>query len=188
MLSSVPSATVLPAAALPWLSAASPGLGQPLRGLDWLSLSSDPASSLTEAERRDRDRPLARADRYFPVVPSATLPTAAPFSAAALSDPASKHSHSVTDAGPSAAALVSGSSTRPPSRLTSATEAISEARRLGSTPGAWISACLRLLGLDGPGHTSAERVAALEVCFVIQISNICTGGSNRSRVSRGSDV
>ena len=122
LLSSVPAAPVAPP---PWLSPASPGCGQPLRGLDWLSLSADPAPCLTDDELRDRDRPLARTDRYFPV--SGGLSRDAGIRATSASvDP-----------------------NWPPSEQPPRSAAV------------FVSECLCLLGRDGPGHSTAERSAAL---------------------------
>ena len=120
LLSSVPAAPVAPPL---WLSPSSPGCGQPLRGLDWLSLSADPAPCLTDDELRDRDRPLARTDRYFPVSGGVSRDAGAP--------------------------SASDNPNCPPSE------------QLPRSAAAFISECLCLLGRDGPGHSAAERSAAL---------------------------
>ncbi len=119
-----------PTPLLPWLSAASPGVGQPLRGLDWIGLAATPAPCLSSGDVRERDRPLSRTDRYFPVT-----------AGAAREKPALVAPETITSTAGSVCVIP---------------------LRVASSHRACIDACLRTLGFAGPGHSAAERTAALE--------------------------
>ncbi|GAX73833.1 hypothetical protein CEUSTIGMA_g1283.t1, partial [Chlamydomonas eustigma] len=148
---------------LPWLSAASPGAGMPLKGLDWMSLSATPAPCLTDSELRERDRPAARTDRYFPVPSSSnsSLAAAAVPSSLMPSQVVKDNSSSSNGRNLIHSTNSSGSSVLSLREICLGAAALAAAH--GGTPVAWIRACLKMLGYDGPGHSSTERAAALEV-------------------------
>ena len=143
----------------PWLSNGSPGDGCPLRGLDWIHLSSKPASCLSEEEQRARDKThqaSSRADRYF-------LPSIANVNASAPQETTHQKAAPPT----------------PTPTLHEMEEGLTRAAsQLGGSPKAWMTAVFHHLGLiqgqllgssttnkgftlaPSSGHTTDQRKAA----------------------------
>ena len=126
-------------------------------------MSSEPSPSLSDAERHERDRPLSRTDRYFPVL-GALAPGGASVIAGGGAKGRAQGGNSSSGTQGQVLPDRRQETDAPASISEMVSVAVQQARDLGSgSPDSWLEASLQLLGFGRHGHTADERSAALEV-------------------------